>query len=104
MCVASIPVWAVTTASQAGYATCVASCPYVGLHDRFASWVRQVRRFSPHVCHVRRFSLHVGCFVRRFALYSFEPATAPCPNAGEGRDGEHPRAAMVHAGGTSGPC
>ena len=32
-------------------------------------------------------------------LFHNNPATAPCPNAGGGRDGEHAPAAVVDAGG-----
>ena len=41
--------------------------------------------------------------VRRFAHHSFQPDTAPCPNAGRERDDEHARAAVVHAGGDMRP-
>ena len=89
MYIAWDPLWATTTASQAGYAFASLRTPrgpsrqlrklirhvrrfgpHVGHHSSFASHTRHVRRFRPHVGrrdsfanklrHVRRFRPHVG--------------------------------------------
>ena len=88
-CVASDPVWVITTASQAWYAMCVGFCPQVSHHDSFASWSTPCASLlSP--CGRQRASVRTSLHFAR--------------TRGGERDGEHAQAAVVNAGGPTGPC
>ena len=65
--------WAITAASQAGYAMCVVFNPHVGHHDSVASWIRHEHRFKPlWVITVASQAKYAMCFAsRRFGFSTF---------------------------------
>ena len=87
------PMWATTTASQAEYAMCVASCPHVGHPSNMWAIKREKARADSALC-VASHTNDPCVFPSGHGLQR----AARSPSAGE-RDGEHARAAVVNAEG-----